>query len=318
MLSRLFHLAIATGRRVRAETAIGRHARSVSAAAVQAVVRRLGPLGERTLLVVGAGAAGKLSALALREAHAGRLLVASRTYAHAVEVAAEAGGEAVPFDGLPRALAEADAAILAVAGDGPLIVPETVATVGVSPARPLLLVDIAVPRAVDPAVATIAGVRVLDIDALGSEAADIPALGALTDAETIVDAETARLEAWWESLRVVPTIAALRGRAEAVRRAELARTLPRLSNLSPRDRERIEALTAAIVNKLLHEPIQQLKRPGVGAQYAAVVHELFGLPGDGPMQPFSSVRHAGFPDPEPLPWPPIGADAAVDPAEASQ
>lgn len=321
LLSRLFHLAIATGRRVRTETAIGRHARSVSAAAVHAVARRLGPLDGRTLLVVGAGAAGKLSALALREARAGRLLVASRTYVHAAEVATEAGGEAVPLGELPRALAEADAVILAASGGGPLLTPETLAAVSISPARPLLIVDIAVPRAVDPAVAVLPGVQVIDIDALGGEAPDAPALGALADAEAIVDEELARLEAWWESLRVVPTITALRGRAEAVRRAELARTLPRLSNLSPRDRERIEALTAAIVNKLLHEPIQQLKRPGVGVQYAALVHDLFALPGERPVQPFPSKRQAGFPDPEPLPWPPIPAgldDDAADPAEAAR
>lgn len=305
LLSRLFHLAIATGRRVRTETAVGRHARSVSAAAVDALRARLGDLGEKTVLVVGAGAAGKLSAVNLRGAGAGRLLIASRTGAHAEKLAAELGSEAWALAALEYALRECDAAICASSAPEPPVTRLLLRAVQAARGeRPLLLVDIAVPRDVAPDAVTVPGVTLLDIDALGGDGNDAAAIGALEAAERIVSEETARLEAWWETLRVVPTITALRGRAERIRRAELARTLNRMPELSERERERVEALTAAIVNKLLHEPIQRLKQPGTGAQYAAAAHELFALPGPSPVAPFPSTAHPEIEPPSAaLPWP---------------
>jgi glutamyl-tRNA reductase len=320
LLSRLFHLAISTGRRVRSETALGLHARSVSAAAVAMVREWLGDLRERTVVVYGAGAAGRLSALALREAEAGRLIIVSRTLAHAEELAAETNGEALPLDDLAGALGEADAAILAAAAPTPAVTRALLGNRRTADRR-LLLIDIAVPRAAETAVALTPGVMLLNVDALGA-AQDVPALTALDAAETIVAEETARLEAWWESLRVVPTITALRGRAEAIRRGELARSLGKMPDLSERERERIEALTAAIVNKLLHEPIQRLKQPGAGAQYAALVHDLFALPGPNPQQPFPATAHEGFAGPAVAPWPPADFDASSsgerDPREAAR
>jgi glutamyl-tRNA reductase len=277
LLSRLFHLAIASGRRVRNQTTLGRYAVSVSAAAVDAVRRQLADLQQATVLLIGAGDAGKLSARTLARLGTGRLLVASRTPERARRVAGDVGGSAVGPEELAGALAAADAVICASAAPGYQLTRAMLREAGRDGSSPLLVVDIAVPRDVEPAVAEEPGVTLLDIDHLRAE----PLAGGLPDvaaAEAIVEDEVGRLASWWDTLRVVPTISALRERAEDIRRAELARTFGRMSHLSEEERGRIEAMTAAIVNKMLHQPIARLKQPGAGERYAEVVHELFGLP----------------------------------------
>ncbi len=281
LLSRLFHLAIATGRRVRSETALGRHARSVSAAAVQTLQSHLGDLAAATVLVMGAGEAGKLTARSLAASDAGRLLIANRTQERASAIAATLGAQAVPLSALEPAIADVDAIVCASAAPDYQLTPALLRRARPDAAKPLLIVDIAVPRDVDPACAGEPGVTLLDIDTLDAASDQPGAGGAIAEAEAIVAQEVAGLEAWWETLQVVPTISALRGHAEAIRKAELARTFARLPDLAPRDRARIEALTAAIVSKLLHTPISKLKQPGAGERYAALVHELFELPAGG-------------------------------------
>ncbi len=281
LLSRLFHLAIATGRRVRGETALGRHARSVSAAAVQTLQSRLGNLATATVLVVGAGEAGKLTARSLAASGAGRLLIANRTQQRANAIAAALGAGAVPLSALEPAIAEADAVVCASAAPDYQLTPALLRRARPDGTKPLLIVDIAVPRDVDPACAGEPGVTLLDIDTLDAASNQTGAGSAIAEAEAIVAQEVAGLEEWWETLQVVPTISALRGHAEAIRKAELARTFSRLPDLAPRERARIEALTAAIVSKLLHTPISKLKQPGAGERYAALVHELFDLPAGG-------------------------------------
>jgi glutamyl-tRNA reductase len=278
LLSRLFHLAIATGRRVRSETALSRHARSVSTAAVQTLRSHLGDLATATVFVIGAGEAGKLTARSLAASGAGRLLIANRTRARATTLAASLKAQAVPIERLESAIAEADAVVCASAAPDYQITPALLRVARAGATRPLLIVDIAVPRDVDPACTEEPGVTLLDIDTLDAASDQPGASGAIAEAEAIVRQELAGLEAWWETLQVVPTIAALRGHAEAIRKTELARTFARLPDLAPRDRARIEALTAAIVSKLLHTPISKLKQPGAGERYAALVHELFELP----------------------------------------
>ncbi|MCL6650169.1 MAG: hypothetical protein K6U89_17805 [Chloroflexi bacterium] len=144
--------------------------------------------------------------------------------------------------------------------------------------RPLLLIDIAVPRDVDPSVRELPGVHLFDIDDLRSVAREnLNARRAeIQRVEAIVEEEVARFSEWLRSLQVVPTIAALRKRAEAIQRAELARTLPRL-NLSEDARRRVEAMSAAIVKRLLHDPILRLKQENDGERYVAAVRELFRL-----------------------------------------
>ena len=153
------------------------------------------------------------------------------------------------------------------------------------PSRPLLLIDIAVPRDVDPAVAAVAGVHLYDIDELQSVAEKNLGLRRqeIDAAERIVEDEVAKFGDWLRSLEVVPTVAAIRARAEAVRAAEVERTLAKM-DLSDADRRRIEAMTSSLVKKLLHEPVRALKAPGEGERHVAAARALFDLDAEPPSE----------------------------------
>ncbi len=283
VLSRLFHRALATGRRVRRETALGRWASSVSRLAVTVAARLVDDLGRATALVVSAGAMGKLTARALRGLGAGRVLVTSRTYERALALARALGAEAVPMHRLTWALAQADVVVTATGAPSFVLDRPTVEeAMAHRPQRPLVIVDIAVPRDVDPQVAQVPLVRLLDIDDLGDV---IPeegrSLKALAQAEAIVQEEVEQFWAWYRTLDVTPLIARLRQQAEEVKRRELERTLRRMPHLSPQDRRRVEAMATAITNKLLHHPIVCLKRRADAATYKEVVADLFALGRDG-------------------------------------
>lgn len=278
VLSRLFHSAIRVGRRARNETGIGRHAVSVSSTAVALARKTVGDLSSSTVLVVSAGGAGKLTARSLAEAGIRQMLVTSRTFERARELATDLGAAPVPFNRLDWALGQADIVITSTGAPEFLIGPELVQTSRNGDGRPLLLIDIAVPRDVDPAVRELPGVHLFDIDDLRSVAREnLNARRAeIQRVEAIVEEEVARFFEWHRSLQVVPTIAALRKRAEVIRRAELERTLPRL-NVGDDERQRIEAMTQAIVKRLLHDPILRLKREADGERYVPAVRELFHL-----------------------------------------
>ena len=281
VLSELFHGAIRVGRKARSLTEIGRQAVSVSSTAVALARRTVGDLSGSTVLVVSAGEAGKLTARSLAQSGARRLLVTSRTEGRAQELAADLGGQPVAFDRLGSAMAEADIVISASAAPDFLIGPDAVAqaTAG-RDGRPLLLIDIAVPRDIDPAVREHEQVHLYDIDdlqALVEEARDARKRE-VSKVESIVEEGVAAFEAWLRTRGVVPTVAALRSRGDAVREAELARTLKRLSDLTPEQRAAVEAMASAIVKKLLHDPIGQLKGDD-GERYASAVRDLFGLDG---------------------------------------
>jgi glutamyl-tRNA reductase len=288
-LSRLFHSAIRVGRKARAQTAIGRHAVSVSSTAVALARETVGELSGKTALVVSAGEAGKLVARALASAGLARMLVTSRTKEKAAQLAADLEGQALPFRDLAKGVAQADIVITSTAAPAFVIDRALVGramagrSIGDAGERPLLLIDIAVPRDIDPAVREVPGVRLYDIDDLQERARHNMALRRqeVAHAEAIVDEETARYIDWLRSLSVVPTVAALRERAEQVRAEEVERTLAKV-DLTPMERRRVEAMTQAIVKKLLHEPIAQLKRPGEGERYVEPVRALFALDGDEP------------------------------------
>jgi len=278
-LSRLFHTAIRVGRKARSQTHIGRGTMSVSSTAVSLARKTLGDLAGKTALVVSAGEAGKLTARTLAGSGVSRMLVTSRNADRAEELAAELGGTTVRFAALQSAVAEADIVITSTAAphflfDRPLVE----AAMRGRASRPLLLIDIAVPRDVDPAVCEVPGVHLHDIDALQATARENMHLRRkeLAQAEAIVEDEVARFGAWLHSLEVVPTVAALRSQAEAVRVAELERTLAK-TKMSAADRKRVEAMTSAIVKKLLHAPVARLKTPGEGERYVEPARALFGL-----------------------------------------
>ncbi|MDI6857255.1 MAG: glutamyl-tRNA reductase [Dehalococcoidia bacterium] len=283
-LSRLFHSAIRVGRRARAETSIGRNVVSVSSLAVRLAKKTLGDLASLSVLVISAGEAGKLAASALRENGASRIFVTSRTLERARRLAADLGGQALPFSRLPSALAESDIVISSTGAPSFLIQPETVKEAMVRrDGRSLLFIDIAVPRDVHPSVREIEGVHLYDIDDLqaAAEANLRSRLKEVAKVEAMVEEEANRFGDWARSLRALPTVAAIRKQAEAVRQAELARTFARLPGLSDEERARIEALSAAIVKKLLHRPIARLKAKEYGHLYVQAARELFGIDDEG-------------------------------------
>lgn len=282
-LSALFEKAVRAGRRVRHETAINERPASVPSAAVELAHEQRGTLEGATVLVVGAGDMGALTAKALMKHGTDGIVVSNRSYPRAVQLANEWDGCAVTFDRLTEAMEEADIIISATGAPHPIIKYDMLAQVMARRAhRPLLIIDIAVPRDVEPAVGGIAGVNLHDIDALrgrvdsnlAQRIAEIPM------AENIVAEEAGHFMAWFYARDVVPTIVDLRNQAEAVREAEVNRALQQLHDLSDQEREIIERLSRRIINKLLHEPTVRLKRHANGHSgfyYTETLRELFAL-----------------------------------------
>ena len=279
-VSRLFHHALRVGRRAREETAIGRNAASVSFAAVEMARRIWGNLDSRVVLVLSVGGAGKITARTLRDLGAARLIVANRTPEKAVELARELDGEAVPWESVPRALTEADIVISSTGAHGYVLTEEAVAeAMSRRVARPLLLVDIAIPRDIDPRAGSLPGVHLYNIDDLRT-VAEANLRGRedeIQKVEAIVEQETDRFLRWWRSQGLVPVISAIQAKADAIRERELQRTLKRLPALGPQEQAQVEAMTRAIVSKLLHDPIATLKEQGQRDGYARTARALFKL-----------------------------------------
>jgi glutamyl-tRNA reductase len=287
VLSALFRAAVHAGKRARAETSISRHPATISSVAVRLAEKAAGPLAERQVLVVGAGQMAALAVQALRGRGATRIRIANRTLASAVHLAERWGAQAQALDELGAALAGADVAVAATGAPGFVITPEVAGPALAARAeRPLVLIDIAVPRDVDPAVRQLPNVRYYDIDDLEAHlnGALAERQQAVPRVEAIVAEETARFADWLRTRAVAPVIAGLRARADAIRRVEVDKTLRHLPNLTPAERQHIERLSEALVNKLLHEPTVRLKdgrghSAGEMDAYAAAVRELFALNG---------------------------------------
>jgi glutamyl-tRNA reductase len=281
-ISRLFHRALRLGKRVRRETGLGKNALSVSRACVELARSAIGDLTERKILVIGAGEAGKLAARALARAGAGQILVTNRTLSRAQELARQIGGQAISFEDTRSALAEVDIAIGSADVPSFLLGMEDVATaVECRRGAPLLLMDIGVPRNFDPAVREIPGVVLYNTDDL-DEVARVHRRELEEEArkaEDLVAQEAEQFMAWWHSLEVIPTVAALRRQAEAIRQRELARALKKLPDLTPQDRASLEAMTRAIVNKMLHDPVALLKERR-SPHHLQMARELFRLEGE--------------------------------------
>ena len=279
VLSRLFHSAIRVGRRARTQTNIGRYAVSVSSTAVALARQTLGDLSDKTVLVVGAGEAGKLTAGNIAGIGVGRMLVTSRSTERANDIAASLHGTPIAYDERGAAIADADIVISSTAAHDFVIDRAMIeGAMALRPSRPLLLIDIAVPRDVDPSAREVPGVHVYDIDDLQNVARQNLDLrrNEVGQAELLVEEEVTKFADWLRSLEVVPTVSSLRARAEAVRLAELERTLSK-TTMNAADRKRVEAMTAAIVKKLLHAPISRLKQPGEGERYVEPARALFNL-----------------------------------------
>ena len=279
-LLNLFRQAVGVGRRVREETSISRNAASVSSAAVEMARIVFTDLSTCKVLVIGAGEAGKLVARALAKNGVSQMVVASRTYERALALASTIGGGAVPIQSIKEALSTPDI-VISCSGSPHFIVESPVVEKNMKarPNCPLVIIDIAVPRDVNPEVKNVENVFLYDIDDLTdiSESNRKQREREIDNVMNIVDAEVTRFMSWWNSLEVKPVITALTNKAENIRRDRLNKTLSKLDSLSEEDRTKIEAMTKSIVRRVLHDPILYLKNSNDGNQYTQVVRKLFKL-----------------------------------------
>ena len=263
VLSGAFRHALQVGKRARAETSIARGTTSLSYAAVEMAAAALGGLEGKQALVIGLGDVGASAARAFAGARkAGPVLLANRSRAKAAQLAASLGGQVAPWPDLGAALAQADVVACCTAGEGTLLGPDLVReALAARPRRKLLLIDLAVPRHVDPDVAGLAGVTLLNMDDVSrfvrsrvdERRAEVPAV------ERIVADEVEHYSTSLAARSVAPLVSSLHDRAEEVRQAELARFEGRFRRLSPDEREALEVLTKRVVAKLLHTPTVNLK-----------------------------------------------------------
>jgi glutamyl-tRNA reductase len=288
IVNRLFRDALATGKRARTETAISRSRVSVSSVAVELARGILGELDSRRVLVIGAGENGELTAKALRERGVETVFVANRRYDRAIGLAQRFGGQAVRFDALPREMEAADIVVSSTASPHQLVGRDELELVMEErDGRPLLLIDIAVPRDIDPSVRELSGITLFDMDDLQREVArNMSGREAeVTRVHAIIEQETERYGDWLASLDVVPTIAALRERGEEIVQRVLRENDGRWESLGEADRRRVEMMARAVVNRMLHEPTLRIKdsaeRGGSYVQLQAL-RELFGLEADAP------------------------------------
>jgi glutamyl-tRNA reductase len=290
VLHRCFHRSFSVAKRIRSETGIAEKAVSIGSAAVELARGIFDRLDDKSALLLGAGTMGELTARQLLAQGVGAIMVANRTFDRAIEVARDLGGTPVPWERLGHYLPLADLVIAAASGEKYLLGPAAMEkAIRGRRNRPMFLIDLAVPRALDPTLNGLDNVYLYDIDDLEGVIADNRGARAreAEKAELIVEAEVDAFWRWFTSLDVVPTIVALRQKLEAIRRRELERALGGLP-VDARQREAIERLTQAIVNKILHEPVTTLRRHRADpteAFYVDAARRLFRLGSDDDPEP---------------------------------
>ena len=282
-LDRLFRQALHAGRKARAQTAIGESPASVSSAAAALAEQVFGDLDGRTIVLLGAGKVSELAARNLLSRGARVAVVANRSTDRAESLAARLGAEPLSLERVGEVLREAEVVVSSTSAPGFVLRRDDVAgALRGRRGRPLLFVDLAVPRDLDPEIASLDGCYLYDLDDLEAVVTETLA-GRRREAERaegIVAAEAARFREWQASLEVVPAISSLRAHAEEIRAAELAKAEPRLGRLTEGERRTVESVTAQIVNKLLHLPTVRMKQAAAAADgvlYADAVRHLFGL-----------------------------------------
>jgi len=284
ILHRLLHRSFHVAKRVRTETKIAISAVSVSSAAVELAEKIFGTLEKKTVLLIGAGEMCELAARHLVSGGVEKILVTNRTYERAASLAREIRGEAIPFAEMGLGLKKTDIVISATDSPQYLILHDQITRVMKDrKQKPIFFIDIADPRDVEPEVGDIENVYLYNIDDLQKVANENikDREKEAQKAEIIVQDEVVKFVNWYRSLDVTPTIIALRKKFEEIRKKELEKTLSLHPNLSDKEKKSLEALTAAIVNKILHTPITLLKQTNEEAMadlYLDALHALFGLP----------------------------------------
>jgi glutamyl-tRNA reductase len=283
VLHRLFQAALGTGGRVRSETPLGAGSASIPSACVDLAKKIFSDLAGRRALVLGTGEMAELALTLLVSEGVRPIVAAHKNMDRALQLVSQLGGQAIEMDSSWKHFGEVDLVICSTAAPHAIVTVERVgAAIRTRGERPLCILDIAVPRDVAPDVGRLDNVFLYDIDDLQGVAAQ--AIGdrkrAIPLAERIVDEEVGYFWEWYASLGVVDSVRALRERMERTRLSELERALKRLAHLDPADRERVEHLTRALMNKFLHEPTVRLRAAagnGHGAQLAETLRFLFDL-----------------------------------------
>jgi glutamyl-tRNA reductase len=282
LTNKLFRAALATGKRVRTDTTISEGRASVASVAVDAARDAIGDLASRHVLIIGAGETAEGVARALHDQGVRTMFVANRRRDRAIALAKRFGGDSLAFDALPDELTRADIVIASTSSPHQILGAEELALVMPGRAgRPLLLIDLAVPRDIDPACDELAGVTLYDVDDLQRQVARhlLVRRTEARRAEGIVEEEIQAFAGWLGSLEVMPTIGALRARADAVVTGLLEENEGRWESLSEADRERVEKLARAAVSRLLHEPTLRVRQLDAEHRHARLqlLRELFGL-----------------------------------------
>jgi glutamyl-tRNA reductase len=284
ILHRLLHRAFHVAKRVRTETKIAISAVSVSSVAVELAEKIFGTLEKKTVLLIGAGEMSELAARHLVSAGIEEILVTNRTYERALALAQGFRGEAIPFEEMGQGLKKVDIVISATNSPQYLIGHDQITkTMKDRRQKPIFFIDIADPRDIEPKVGDIENVYLYNIDDLQKVARENikDREKEAQKAETIVQGEVVKFVNWYRSLEVTPTIVALRKKFEEIRKRELEKIFSIHPNFSEKERQSLEALTSAIINKILHTPITLLKQTNEEAMtdlYLDALHALFGLP----------------------------------------
>jgi glutamyl-tRNA reductase len=283
VLNTLRNRSFAAAKRARTETAIGRNAVSVSHVAVELARKIFGDLRDRSVLLVGAGKMSEVAARQMVRDGARAAVLGGRTLERAEQLAAALGGRAAPLEALRSEMARVDVVISGTGAPGLVVHREDVeAAQAARRHRPLFLIDIAVPRDIEPAAGKVNSVFLYDLDDLRSvaEANLRERRKEAASAEAILDQEIRGFLEWRESLDVVPLLVELRSRADEIRRAEIDKARRRLGPLTPEQEKAVEAMTSGIVNKILHPPTVELKKMASNrhhTEYVGLIRKLFGL-----------------------------------------
>lgn len=283
ILNKIIHHSFRVAKRVRTETGIAGNAVSVSFAAVELAKKIFGSLEGKTILLIGTGEMSELAAKHLINRGVGKIFIANRTYARAIQMAEEFHGEAVEFDALPERLRDVDIVISSTGAPGYVITAAMIeSALRRRKNRLLFLIDIAVPRDIEPAAGDIDNVYLYNIDNL-QDIVDSNMRSRLKEAEkaeALIDEELAKYLAWFNTLEVVPTIVSLREKMEGIIQGELMKSGSWMEKLTDEEQRNIEILVNSIINKVLHDPITGLKeesRDNGALPYIAVIRRLFGL-----------------------------------------
>lgn len=283
ILNRLFQSAIHVGKRARTETGISRNPASVSSLAASLSQRVVYPIVDAQIVILGAGEMAELAVEAFRKRGAKKILVVNRTLERAHALAQRWDAQTTTFENINTALVSADVLIASTGAPHTLISHEMVKEAMTQRAeRPLVLIDIAVPRDIDPETANIPHVWLYDMDNLNAqlETSLAERMVEVPQVKTILEEELAQFAEYMKSLEMIPIIANMRQQAELIRQGVLEKTFRRLPDLTETERDRIESMTQALVKKILHAPTHRLRAEAASpsaSEYAAVARTLFNL-----------------------------------------